>query len=109
MKKHLIAGLLVAGFVTPAVAASEYYVAQDATQPQMLGRVEEAGRHQGDHARYRWLQEQVRSPFGDEEHDRVQGLSFALTPGMRTPRRALGVCSTCRLEAPLAAMSPHGL
>ena len=27
MKKYLIAGLLVAGFVTPAVAASEYYVA----------------------------------------------------------------------------------
>jgi len=31
MKKYLIAGLLVAGFVTPAVAASEYYVAQVTT------------------------------------------------------------------------------
>ena len=31
MKKYLIAGLLVAGFVTPALAASEYYVAQDNT------------------------------------------------------------------------------
>jgi len=31
MKKYLIAGLLVAGLVTPAVAASEYYVAQDTT------------------------------------------------------------------------------
>lgn len=30
MKKYLIAGLLVAGFVTPALAA-EYYVAQDNT------------------------------------------------------------------------------
>ena len=30
MKKYLIAGLLVAGFVTPAFAA-EFYVAQDAT------------------------------------------------------------------------------
>ena len=59
MKKYLIAGLLVAGFVTPAVAASEYYVAQDSHEPQMFGRVEEAGRHEGDHARYRWLQEQV--------------------------------------------------
>ena len=31
MKKYLIAGLLVAGLVTPALAASEFYVAQDAT------------------------------------------------------------------------------
>ena len=31
MKKYLIAGLLVAGFVTPALAASEYYVAQNAS------------------------------------------------------------------------------
>ena len=30
MKKYLIAGLLVAGFVTPALAA-EYYVAQDSS------------------------------------------------------------------------------
>jgi hypothetical protein len=30
MKKYLIAGLLVAGFVTPALAA-EYYVAQNAS------------------------------------------------------------------------------
>ncbi|MGA7456870.1 MAG: hypothetical protein WBW51_06040 [Methyloceanibacter sp.] len=31
MKKYLIAGLLVAGFVTPALAATEYYVAQDSS------------------------------------------------------------------------------
>jgi hypothetical protein len=31
MKDYLIAGLLVAGLVTPALAASEFYVAQDAT------------------------------------------------------------------------------
>ena len=31
MKKYLIAGLLVAGFVTPALAAGEYYVAQDSS------------------------------------------------------------------------------
>ena len=31
MKKYLIAGLLVAGFVTPALATSEYYVAQSAS------------------------------------------------------------------------------
>lgn len=29
MKKYLIAGLLVAGFVTPAFAAAEFYVAQN--------------------------------------------------------------------------------
>jgi len=29
MKKYLIAGLLVAGFVTPAFAASQFYVAQN--------------------------------------------------------------------------------
>jgi hypothetical protein len=29
MKKYLVAGLLVAGFVTPALAAQEYYVAQN--------------------------------------------------------------------------------
>ena len=29
MKKYVIAGLLVAGLVTPALAASEYYVAQN--------------------------------------------------------------------------------
>jgi hypothetical protein len=28
MKQYLIAGLLIAGFVTPAFAASTYYVAQ---------------------------------------------------------------------------------
>ena len=87
MKKHLIAGLLVAGFVTPAVAASEYYVAQDATSHKCSVVSKKPDGIEGDHARYRWLQEQVRSPFGDEKHDRVQGLSFALTPGMRTPRR----------------------
>ena len=31
MKHYLIAGLLVAGLVTPALAASTYYVAQSAT------------------------------------------------------------------------------
>ena len=31
MKKYLIAGLLVAGLVTPALAAAGFYVAQDAT------------------------------------------------------------------------------
>ena len=31
MKRYLIAGLLVAGFVTPALAATEYYVAQDSS------------------------------------------------------------------------------
>jgi hypothetical protein len=29
MKKYLVAGLLIAGFVTPALAAHEYYVAQN--------------------------------------------------------------------------------
>jgi hypothetical protein len=29
MKKYVLAGLLVAGLVTPALAASEYYVAQN--------------------------------------------------------------------------------
>jgi len=29
MKKYLIAGLLVAGFVTPALAAHQYFVAQN--------------------------------------------------------------------------------
>jgi len=29
MKKYLIAGLLVAGLVTPAFAAASYYVAQN--------------------------------------------------------------------------------
>jgi hypothetical protein len=31
MKQYLIAGLLIAGLVTPALAASAYYVAQSAT------------------------------------------------------------------------------
>jgi uncharacterized protein YegP (UPF0339 family) len=31
MKKYLIAGLLVAGMVTPAFAASEFYVAQNSS------------------------------------------------------------------------------
>jgi hypothetical protein len=31
MKKYLVAGLLVAGLVTPALAATEYYVAQDSS------------------------------------------------------------------------------
>jgi hypothetical protein len=31
MKKHLIAGLLVAALATPALAASHYYVAQSNT------------------------------------------------------------------------------
>jgi len=31
MKKYIIAGLLVAGLVTPALAARGYFVAQDST------------------------------------------------------------------------------
>jgi len=60
MKKYLIAGLLVA-----YASRCRQRVLRGARrhQPQMLGRVEEAGRHEGDHARYRWLQEQVGSPF----------------------------------------------
>jgi hypothetical protein len=29
MKRYLVAGLLIAGFVTPALAAHQYYVAQN--------------------------------------------------------------------------------
>ena len=86
MKKYLIAGLLVAGFVTPALAARVLRGAGQ-LEPQMFGRVEEAGRNEADHARHRWLQDEVGGAQCPEGHDRVQGLSFGLTPGMRTPSR----------------------
>ena len=70
MKKFVVAGLLVAGFATPAFAA-EYYVAQNNSTHKMLDPVEEARRQDPDHARHRGLQDEVRRGKRAQGHGRM--------------------------------------
>jgi hypothetical protein len=78
MQKYLIAGMLVAGMISPAFAA-EYYVAQSSNTHKCSGDVQEAGRQVAAADQQRDLQEQARRHEGDEGHERVQGLSLGQT------------------------------
>ena len=69
MKKFVVAGLLVAGFATPAFAA-EYYVAQN-NSTHKCSIVSKKPRQDPDHARHRGLQDEVRRGKRAQGHGRM--------------------------------------
>ena len=74
MKKYVIAGLLLAGLMTPALAA-ELLCRAEHLLAQMLDRDAEARRQVHDRARLGRLWFEGGSPAGHEEYVRMQGLT----------------------------------
>ena len=74
MKQYLIAGLLVAGFVTPALAG-EFYVAQDSSSHKCSIVSKKPDGTKRIMLGTEGFKTQVGGPFGDEGLLRVQGVS----------------------------------